>query len=116
MLAYARSFQIELIWRDNKSAVAFQRPRRWHGEPRENLLLFATLAYAFLLTLRSPCSEPLRRCLVPRFCHRTGGHCCQAQAPCARLRLALSRLWQDFPPCGERLAGRRQAVVTLTLA
>ncbi len=81
-------------------------------EPRENLLLLATLAYAFLLTLLSPFYEPLRRWLLHRYCHRTGRHCRQAHAPFARLRLALSRLWQGFPPQWERL-GRRRVVVTV---
>ncbi len=116
MFAYARRWQIELTWRENKSELAFQSPRLWHWEPREKLLLVATLAYAFLLTLLEPCYEPGRRWLVRRFCHRTGWHCRQAHAPFARLRLALSRLWQEFPPCWERLSGRRRAVVIVTLA
>jgi hypothetical protein len=31
MFAYARSFQIELTWRENKSELAFQSPRLWHS-------------------------------------------------------------------------------------
>ena len=116
MFAYARRWQIELTWRENKSELAFQSPRLWHWEPREKLLLLATLAYAFLLTMLEPWYEPLRRWLLRRCCHRTGWHCRHAHAPFARLRLALSRLWQDFPPRWERLSGRRRAVVTVTLA
>jgi hypothetical protein len=85
-------------------------------KPRENLLLLATLAYAFLLTLLDPCSEPLRRWLLRRYCHRTGRHCRQAHAPFARLRMALSRLWQDVPPRWESLADRRRAVVSVAPA
>ena len=33
----------------------------------------------------------------------------------ARLRMALSRLWQTFPPHWERLAGRSQPVISITL-
>jgi hypothetical protein len=116
MFAYARRWQIELTWRENKSELAFQSPRLWHWEPREKLLLVATLAYAFLLTMLEPCYEPLCRWLLRRFCHRTGWHCRQAHAPFARLRMALSRFWQEFPPRWERLSGRRRAVVTVTLA
>jgi len=116
MFAYARRWQIELTWRENKSELAFQSPRLWDWEPREKLLLLATLAYAFLLTLLSPCYEPLRRWLLRRYCHRTGRHCRQAHAPFARLRLALSRLWQDFPPHWHRLAARGPALVTVTPA
>ncbi len=116
MFAYARRWQIELTWRENKSELAFQSPRLWHWEPREKLLLLATLAYAFLLTLLEPVSEPLRRWLLRCYCHRTGRHCRHVQAPFARLRIALSRLWQDFPPCWERLAGRHRAVVSVAPA
>jgi hypothetical protein len=100
MFAYARRWQIELTWRENKSELAFQSPRLWHWEPREKLLLLASLAYAFLLTLLSPFYESLRRWLLRRYCHRTGWHCRQAHAPFARLRMALSRLWQTFPRAG----------------
>src|SRR5216684_1196392 len=115
MFAYARRWQIELTWRENKSELAFQSPRLWHWEPREKLLLLATLAYAFLLTLLEPFYEPLRRWVLRRYCHRTGRHCRQAHAPFARLRMALSRLWQGFPPHWQRLV-RRRAVVTVTPA
>lgn len=114
MFAYARRWQIELTWRENKSEVACQSPRWWHWEPREKLLLVVTLAYAFWLTLLDPCYEPLRHWLVRRYCHRTGRHCRQAHAPFARVRMALSRLWQQVPPRWERLAGPRRAVVTVT--
>jgi hypothetical protein len=114
MFAYARRWQIELTWRENKSELAFQSPRLWRWEPREKLLLLATLAYTFLLTLLSPCYEPVRRWLLRRYCHRTGRHCRQAHAPFARLRLALSRLWQDFAPRWQDLAGRRRALVVIT--
>src|SRR5579885_2422699 len=116
MFAYARRWQIELTWKENKSELAFQSPRLWHWEPREKLLLLATLAYAFLLTLLSPFYALLRRWLLRRYCHRTGRHCRQAHAPFARLRMALSRLWQTFPPRWEQLSGRSQPVISVTLA
>jgi hypothetical protein len=97
MFADARRWHIELTWRENKSELAFQSPRLWHWEPREKLLLLARLAYAFLLTLLEPFYELLRRWLLRRSSHRTGRHCRQAHAPVARLRLALSQLWQSFP-------------------
>lgn len=116
MFAYARRWQIELTWKENKSELAFQSPRLWDWEPREKLLLLATLAYAFLLTLLSPFSHQLRRWLLRRYCHRTGRHCRQAHAPFARLRMALSRLWQTFPPRWEQLSGRSQPRISVTLA
>jgi hypothetical protein len=69
MFAYARRWQIEFTWCENKSELAFQSPRLWHWEPREKLLLLASLAYVFLLTLLSPWYEPVRRWLLHRFCH-----------------------------------------------
>jgi hypothetical protein len=116
MFAYARRWQIELTWKENKSELAFQSPRLWDWEPREKLLLLATLVYAFLLTLLAPCYELLRRWLLRRYCHRTGWHCRQAHAPFARLRLALSRLWQTFPPHWGRLAGRFQPRICVMAA
>jgi hypothetical protein len=76
----------------------------------------ATLAYAFLLTLLAPCYESLRRWLLHGYCHRTGRHCRQAHAPFARLRMALSRLWQEHPPRWKQLSGRLQPVISITLA
>lgn len=50
VFASMRRWQIELSWKYEKSELAFQSPRVYQGEPREKLLLLATLAYAFLLT------------------------------------------------------------------
>lgn len=78
--------------------MAFQSPRRYEGEAREKLLLLATLAYAFLLSLLDGCLELLRLWLFRYYCHRTGRHCRTAKMPLTRLRCALSRLWQEHPP------------------
>ncbi|GER90891.1 hypothetical protein KDW_50530 [Dictyobacter vulcani] len=115
MFAYARRWQIELTWKENKSELAFQSPRVWEWEPREKLLLLAALAYAFLLTLLAPFYTLLRRWLLRRYCHRTGRHCRQAHAPFARMRMALSRLWQSVPPHWESLSGRGQPTVSVTM-
>src|SRR5207302_10613249 len=55
-----RSFQIELSWKYEKSELAFQSPRVYKGEAREKVLLLATLAYAFLLTLLKTSYDLLR--------------------------------------------------------
>jgi hypothetical protein len=96
--AYVRRWQIELSWKYEKSELAFQSPRVYEGEAREKLLLLATLAYAFLLSLLHAGTEPLRLWLLRYYCHRTGRRCRNAKVPLTRLRCALSRLWQDHPP------------------
>ena len=78
--------------------------------------LMATLCYAFLLTLLEPCYDPLRLWLLRFYCHRTGWHCRQAKAPLSRLRSALSRLWQQYPPNFAQLAQRRLPRVQLLTA
>jgi hypothetical protein len=98
VFAYVRRWTIEQTWRYEKSELAFQSPRLWHWQEREKLLLMASLAYAFLLTLLEPFYDPLRVWLLRTFCHRTGWHCRTAKAPLYRVRSALSRLWQQHPP------------------
>jgi hypothetical protein len=98
VFAYMRRWQIELSWKYEKSELAFQSPRVYEGEPREKLLLLATVAYAFLLSLLLPGSQALRLWLLRCYCHRTGIHCRMSKLPLTRLRCALSRLWQDHPP------------------
>ncbi len=98
VFAYMRRWQIELSWKYEKSELAFQSPRVYEGEPREKLLLLATLAYAFLLTLLQANDAEVRLWLLRYYCHRTGLHGRTAKLPLTRLRCALSRLWQDHPP------------------
>jgi len=116
VFVYMRRWQIELTWRFNKSELAFESPRLWRRPEREKLLALATLAYAFLLHLLEPRYEPLRRWLLRHFCHRTGWHLRRVRAPLYRLRSALSRLWQRYPPCFAALGRprRTQALVTFT--
>ncbi len=99
VFAYVRRWQIELTWRYDKSELAFQSPRLWRVEERLKLLALATLAYAFLLHLLGPRYGPLRLWLLRHFCHRTGWHLRRVTVPLYRLRSALSRLWQRYPPC-----------------
>ncbi len=114
--ASVRSFHIEQTWRYDKSELANPRPRLWYWQEREKLLLMATLAYAFLLTLLEPCYDPLRFWLLRSYCHRSGWHCRRAKAPLYRLRSALSRLWQKYPPTFALLGQRRLPNVQLLSA
>jgi hypothetical protein len=94
--AYARRWQIEMAWRYSKSELAMESPRLWSWANRLKLLLIATLAYAFLLSLL--CPEALRLWLLKHWCPRTGKRCRVASTPLYRLRSALSRLWLAYPP------------------
>lgn len=113
--AYARRWQIEQVWRFEKSELGMQSPRLWSWEAREKLLLLATLAYAFLLSLLCPGQEPLRQWLLRRYDHRTGRGLRRVRAPLYRLRRALSRLWQQHPPSGEALAPPRGRLLRVTV-
>ncbi len=100
VLAYARRWQIEEVWRASKSELAFESPRVEDWEVRLKLLLLACLAYAFLLHLLAPCFDELRAYLLRNWCHRTGKRYQKVEMPLYRLRSALSRLWQTAPPPG----------------
>jgi hypothetical protein len=93
---YARRWQVETTWRYSKSELAMESPRVSTWERREKLLLMATLASAFLLSLLDPVWEPTRRWLLRHGCHRTGKRSRETPAPLYRIRSALSRLWQEY--------------------
>ncbi len=107
VFAYARRWDIEGTWRFNKSELAFECPRLRDWENCRKLLLMATLAYAFLLTLMREEKKRVRLWLLSHYCHRTGKKARQASLPLYRLRLAVSRLWSAHPPHFELLAMRR---------
>jgi hypothetical protein len=105
VLAYARRWQIEEVWRASKSELAFESPRVVDWDVRRKLLLMAIVAYAFLLHLLDPSFDELRAYLLRNWCHRTGKRYQAVAAPLYRLRSALSRLWQAAPP------GRHQPIL-----
>jgi hypothetical protein len=96
--AYARRWQVEMTIRYNKSELAFESPRLVQWQHRQKLLLIATLAYAFLLSLLAPHFDAIRRWLLRTFCHRTGKRSRETPAPLYRLRLAISLFWFLHPP------------------
>jgi hypothetical protein len=98
VLAYARRWQVEMSIRYDKCELAFESPRLRHWETQLRLLLLATLAYSFLLSLLNP--DPIDTCswLLRNWCHRTGEWSRNVQAPLYRLRLAICRLWLTHPP------------------
>lgn len=98
VFGYARRWQIEMTWRYCKRELAFESPRRWSWENRVKLLLMASLAYAFLLTFLHEDQAARRAWLLRQWCHRTGKRYREITAPLYRLRWALRRLWQAYPP------------------
>ena len=97
VLAYARRWQLEMVWRFGKSELAMESVRVWTWERRKKLLLLAALAYAFLVSLLDPSQDLLRTWLLEHWCHRTGKRSRDVPAPLYRLRSALSRLWLAYP-------------------
>jgi hypothetical protein len=103
------------VWRFEKSELGMQSPRLWTWEAREKLLLIARLSFAFLLSLLDPGYEPLRLWLLRRYDHRTGRRVPRVRAPLYRLRGALSRMSQQYPPSFEALGPPRVLRVRMTL-
>lgn len=98
ILAYARGWQIEMAWRFCKAELAFESPRLCKLSTCLKLLIIAILAFAFLLLLLQLPDQTLKSILLNTFCHTTSKRCRNAATPLYRLRAALSRLWNDFPP------------------
>jgi Transposase DDE domain len=96
VLIYARRWQIELAWRYGKTELSMESPRLWKWDHRRKLLLMASLAYAFLLTLLDPDFQVIRTWLLNYWCHRTGRLAHHTATPLYRVRSALSRLWLCF--------------------
>ena len=98
VLAYARRWQVEMSLRFSKCELAFESPRVQGWHTRLKLLLIATLAYAFLLSLLDSIVDTLKQWLLSNWCHRTGKRSRETPTPLYRLRMALSRLWMTHPP------------------
>jgi hypothetical protein len=97
VLAYARRWRVEVLFRNLKSELAIQSLRVYRWEDRLKLLGLVTLAYAFLMEMMGKDKKKARDWLMAYACHRTGTHLRAAELPFSRLRLALSRLWLAYP-------------------
>lgn len=96
VFAYARRWNIEMAIRFDKCELAFESPRLPKWETLLRLLLIATLAFAFLLSLLP--LDHLVSWLLDNWCHRTGKWRLDVKTPLYRLRSAISRLWLTYPP------------------
>lgn len=94
---YTQRWRIEMTFRCTKSELGLESPRLWTWERRLKLLLLATLAYAFLLTLLLDAWEWLRTWRLQHLCPRFGRRARDTPSPWYRLRSALSRLWLAYP-------------------
>lgn len=97
VLAYARRWQLEMVWRYAKSELGMESVRVWTWERRKKLLLLAALAYAFLVSLLDPAAALLRDWLLTHWCKRTGKRSRITPTPLYRLRSALSRVLLAYP-------------------
>jgi len=96
VLAYAKRWNVEMSIRFDKCELAFESPRLYLWETQMRLLLIATLAYAFLLSLLF--FKDLVFWILQHWCHRTGKWSLKVKTPLYRFRTALSRLWLAYPP------------------
>jgi len=85
-----------MLLRFDKCELAYESPRLHKWETQIRLLLIATLAHAFLLSLLA--FDDLNQPLIQHWCHRTGKWSLKVKAPLYRLRSALSRLGLAYPP------------------
>jgi hypothetical protein len=97
VLAYARRWRVEVLFRNLKSELALQSLRVYRWEDRLKLLGLVTLAYAFLMEMMGKEKKKARDWLSAYACRRTGTHLREVELPFSRLRLALSRLWLAYP-------------------
>jgi hypothetical protein len=116
VFAYARRWQIELTWRENKSELAFQSPRLWRlraarktpavGHP--SLRVSARPAGALLRAVAELCAASLLSSHGPTLPPSSCAFCTPAYGSLP--------LVAGFSPRWERLSGRRRAVVRVTPA
>jgi hypothetical protein len=97
VLASARRWHVEMLFRNLKSELAIQSLRVDRWEDRLKRLRLVTLAYAFLMEMMSKDTKKARYFLMAYACHRTRTHLREVELPLSRLRLALSRLWLAYP-------------------
>jgi len=97
VLAYARRWRVEVLFRNLKSELAIQSLRVYRWEDRLKRLRLVTLAYAFLMEMMGKDKKKARDWLIAYACHRSGTHLRAVELPFSRLRLALSRLWLAYP-------------------
>lgn len=96
--AYCRRWQVETVFRFEKSELAIETIRVWKREKRNKLLHMVSLVHACLFHLLDEEYQELIHWILREYCHRTGKKQREAKVPIYRLRWALSRFWQEIRP------------------
>lgn len=96
--AYCRRWQVETVFRYEKSELAIETIRIWKREKRKKLLHMVALVHSFLLHILGEEHKELVEWVLREYCHRTGKKQKEAKVPIYRLRWAMSRLWQEIRP------------------
>ena len=96
--AYCRRWQVETVFRFEKSELAIETIRVWKREKRNKFFHMVSLVHALLFHLLDDEYQELVHWILREYCHRTGKKQREAKVPIYRLRWALSRFWQEIRP------------------
>lgn len=96
--AYCRRWQVETVFRYEKSELAIETIRVWKREKRNKLFHMVSLVHAFLLHLLDGKYQELVEWILHEYCQRRGKKHKEAKIPLYRLRWALSRFFQELRP------------------
>jgi Transposase DDE domain len=96
--AYCRRWQVETVFRYEKSELAIETIRVWKREKRNKFFHMVSLVHSFLLHLLDEEYKELVEWILREYCHRTGKKHKEAKVPIYRLRWALSRFFQEIRP------------------
>jgi hypothetical protein len=96
--AYCRRWQVETVFRYEKSELAIETIRMWKRDKRQKFLHMIALVHAFLFLLLDEQSQELVQWILHHYCRRRGKKQREAKVPLYRLRWGLSRLWQECRP------------------
>ncbi|MDQ6659547.1 MAG: transposase [Chloroflexota bacterium] len=86
--AYCRRWQVETVFRYEKSELAIETIGVWKREKRAKFLQMVSLVHSFLLHLVDETYQDLVEWLLREYCHRTGKKHKAAKVPIYRLRWA----------------------------
>jgi Transposase DDE domain len=96
--AYCRRWQVETVFRYEKSELAMETIRVWKREKRQKLFHMVSLVHSILLHLLDEEYKELVEWILREYCHRTGKKHKEAVAPIYRIRWALSRFFREIRP------------------